>query len=186
MLNVARTFMTRSKSMGLLCCLLLVLGFVFSKKKPSVDPKVAEILTSMIQDILEGDANRSARDFYGTPGDKTVILIDGHELSGEPVKWPPGFVPSVPGYTFLFDHQVYRHHESENRRLAIRLERCVIDTPDKPESEKHILLDKSPIRVEIVNGGGSKNGAVMGGHTTFYSFFWKDGRWVAVQEGFFS
>lgn len=183
MSNRFRSLLTWPKSLGLLCCLLVLAGLALAKKKPSVDPKVAEILTSMIHDVLEGDSNREAREFYGTKGDKTVILLDGSEYGGRPVKWPPGFVPSVAGYTFLRGHQERLHPETENRRLAIRLDRCVIDTPDTPENEKHILLDKSPIRISIQNGGGFKNGDVMGGRTTWYSFVRKNGRWVAVQEG---
>lgn len=184
--NVVNTLMARPKRMGLLCCLLILVGLAVAKRKPSVDPKVAEILTSMVQDVLEGEANRDAREFYGTEGDKTVILLDGSEYGGRPVEWPPGFIPSVAGYTFLLGHQECLHPDMENRRLAIRLDRCVIDTPDKPENEKHILLDKSPIRIDIQNGGGCKNGGVMGGRTTWYSFVRKNDRWVAVQEGSFS
>lgn len=186
MSNRFRSLLTWPKSLGLLCCLLVPVGLALTKQKSSVNPNVAEILTSMIQDVLEGDANREAREFYGTKGDRTVILLDGSEYGGRPVKWPPGFVPSVAGYTFLHGHQERLHPKMENRRLSIRLDRCVIDTPDKPENEKHVLWDKSPIRISIQNGGGFKNGAVMGGRDIWYAFVRKNGRWVAVQEGYFA
>ncbi len=157
----------------------------FAADEPKVDPKVSQILTAVIRDVLFADVNKHAREFYGTEGDKTVILLDGTGNDRKPVKWPQGFKAEVEGFTFVFgrDEGVIRSEE-HNRRLAIRLDRFSIGAAKGGQAEKHPAWDTSPISISIQNGGGTKNGAVIGGQTTWYSFALKDQKWVVQYKGF--
>lgn len=156
----------------------------YAADEPKVDPKVAQILTAVVRDVLFGDENKRAREFYGTNGDKTVILLDGSGLDQKPVKWPRGFKPKIEGFTFVIGHENgVLWSEDHDRRLAIRLDRFYADPIGDKDAKKHPVWDKSPIRISIQNGGGTKNGAVIGGQTTWYSFTLKDQKWVVQHEG---
>ena len=163
----------------LLSCLLS-----FAADEPKVDPKVTQILTAVIRDVLFGKENKSAREFYGTNGDKTVILLDGSGLDRKPVRWPRGFKAVIEGYTFVLGHEEgVLWSDDHDRRLAIRLDRFSVDPAEDAHAKKHPVWDKSPIRISIQNGGGTKNGAVIGGQTTWYSFALKDQKWIVHHEG---
>lgn len=158
---------------------------VFSVGQTKVDAKTASILTEMVRDVLFNEENKRARDFYGTPSDKTVILLDGNLMTGRATEWPAGFIPKIKGFTFVFGYQQdLMNKVDRDRRLAIRLDRFVLDPAEEPE-EKHPLLTKDPIRITIMNGGGSKNGGVIGGQTTFYSLVKKGETWGVKFGGYF-
>ena len=157
---------------------------LFAEDAPKIDPKTAEILNAVISDVLFGAENKSAREFYGTSGDKVVILLDGSGSDNKPVKWPAGFKPEINGFTFVFGlPKEDLESELRDRRLAIRLDRFLIDPPEKPDEETHPFWDKSPIRISIQNGGGTKNGAVIGGQTTWYSIAKKEQSWTVLFAG---
>lgn len=159
---------------------------VFAADHPKIDARTAGILTELIRDVLFNAENKSAREFYGTPEDKTVILLDGSLMTGKATKWPAGFIPKIEGFTFVFGYEKdLLPEEQRNRRLAIRLDRFVVDPAEEPEG-KHPLLTAHPIRISIQNGGGEKNGAVMGGRTAFYSLVKKGKAWGVKFEGAFS
>ena len=149
---------------------------------PRTDSKNTQILTAVIRDVLFGKENKSAREFYGTKGDKTVVLLNGSGLDRKPVKWPAEFKPEIEGFTFVFGHQDESLlSEKHDRRLAIRIDRFAVDTT-KPNGKKHPIWDMSPIRISIQNGGGSKNGSVIGGQTTWYSPEQKGNSWFVKFE----
>lgn len=75
---------------------------LFAAEGPKVDPESAQMLNGVINDVLFGENNKAAREFYGTGGDKTVILLDGFGLDAKPVKWPSGFKSEINGLTFVF------------------------------------------------------------------------------------
>ncbi|MDB9741933.1 hypothetical protein OAB00_03670 [Akkermansiaceae bacterium] len=172
--------------MRIIAILVLLMSGIpcFAEDRPKVDPKVNQILTAMVHDVLFSNETKGAREFYGTDGDKTVILLNGSGLDQKPVKWPAGFKPKIEGFTFILGHKDgVLGSEDHDRRLAIRLDRFSTDPVKGVDAKKHPFWDKSPIRISIQNGGGTKNGAVIGGQTTWYSFTKKGQNWVVQNEG---
>lgn len=170
---------------AILLCLLFAFAEVHAADQPKTDAKIAEILTEMVRDVLFNAEIKGARDFYGTAGDNRVILLDGSLMTGQATKWPAGFIPKIEGFTFVFGHgKDLLPERQSNRRLAIRLDRFVLD-PAEDTEEKHPLLTRCPIRITIMNGGGSKNGGVIGGRTAFYSLENKGEKWGVEYEGSF-
>lgn len=166
--------------------LLISCATALADEKPKVDAKTSQVLTTMLRHVLSGKENKSARDFYGTKGDKTVILINGSD-KGEAAKWPPGFVPEIEGFTFVFKEQDNAWgNEKIDRRLEIRLDRFLIDAPIDPEAEKeggYPYMEKSPIQISIQNGGGVRNGGVIGGQSTWYWLDRKKEEWAVKYAG---
>ena len=172
--------------MRVIAILALLLSSIPShaEEKPKVDLEFSQILTAMVRDVLFSDENKRARAFYGTNGDKTVILLNGSGLDQKPVKWPAGFKPKIEGFTFILGHKEgVLGSDDHDRRLAIRLDRFSSEPAKEADGKKHPFWDKSPIRISIQNGGGTKNGAVIGGQTTWYSFSKKGKKWVVQNEG---
>lgn len=168
---------------AILLCLLFAFAEVHAGDLPKTDAEIAEILTELVRDVLFNAELKGARDFYGTAGDTRVILMDGSLMTWQATKWPAGFIPKIEGFTFVFGRgKDLLPEDQRNRRLAIRLDRFVLDPADDTE-EKHPLLTRCPIRISIQNGGGSKNGGVMGGLTAFYSQVKKGEKWAVEYEG---
>lgn len=162
----------------LLLSLILGGGLAAAGEAPALDAKTSEILTSVVRHVLCDEKNSSARDFYGTKADKIVILDDGT------ARWPAGFVPKVEGFKFLLGQpKGTLFSDKHDRRLAIRLDRCDLAAPQKAETELGILGEKCPIQITIINGGGQKNGAVIGGQSTWYTITNKNGEWGAKFVG---
>jgi hypothetical protein len=155
-----------------------------AEERPKVDAKVTQILTAVISHVLFGEQNKSAREFYGTKGDTTVILLDGYDMQRRTVKWPRGFIPEIKGFTFVFGPQDdVQESATHDRRLAIRLDRLALAPPEKAGERIDPIVDRTPIRISIQNDGGTKNGAVMGGQTTWYAIVEKQGSWTVKYEG---
>ena len=172
--------------MKVITILALLLSSIPShaEEKPKEDSKANQILSAVVRDVLFSAENKGARAFYGTNGDKTVILLNGSGLDQKPVKWPAGFKPKIEGFTFILGHKEgVLESDDYDRRLAIRLDRFSTEPTKEADAKKHSFWDKSPIRISIQNGGGTKNGAVIGGQTTWYSFSEKGEKWVVQNEG---
>jgi hypothetical protein len=148
------------------------------KEKPKQTPKEDQILAAVVRDVLCGDNNKAAREFYGTEGDHTVILLNGES------RWPQGFTPMVKDFTFVFGRgDQIASEDSLNRRLAIRLDRFDLTTPVKHDPKLDLMGWNGPIKVTILNGGGTANGGVIGGQSTWYSFEKKGDSWTVSFNG---
>jgi hypothetical protein len=86
------------------CLWLLALGEVVSAGEPSQDtvtpegnPDPNELLKQVVVDLLTNPDLKSAREFYGTPGDKDIAL-----RTDSPIAWPADWRPKVPGYDIRF------------------------------------------------------------------------------------
>lgn len=157
---------------------ILAVSLASAGENPVVDGKASQILSTVVRHVLCDEKNSSARDFYGTKGDTIVILVDGD------VRWSAGFAPKVEGFKFLLEQsQGTRFSDKLDRRLAIRLDHCDLDGPQKAKGELGIFGEKSPIQITIMNGGGQQNGAVIGGQSTWYSITKKNGKWGAEFVG---
>lgn len=155
---------------------LVVVGFSLASAEEVPSP--SSILTAVVKHILVDKSQESTRKFYGTENDHTVLLLDGTE------KWPEGFAPKVEGFTFVLNPpKEERSDETRNRRLAIRLDRFESVFPPQPRSPLDILGRDSPIQVTVMNGGGIKNGGVIGGQWTWYSIIKIDGKWTVEFTG---
>jgi len=98
---------------------------------------VKEILRVVVTDILTNPKLKSSRDFYGTPGDKGIAMIDGEFAWTKKVP-PTGFQLRRP----------YDGFGSQSRLLGLTLEGFDLK---KDPAEAHVQVD-------FYNAGGTANG----------------------------
>ena len=63
---------------------------------PLATDTVKEILQAVVSDILRNPKLKTARHFYGTPGDELLVLARGDGKG-----WPAGFLPQTFGYKLV-------------------------------------------------------------------------------------
>ena len=85
---------------------------------PPFDPPLSSadaksLLEQCLQLMLTDSRFKHSREFYGTVGDSTVILTDGHTS-----RWPADFKPVVDGFDFEFPNDDTQEAEG-NRVLGI-------------------------------------------------------------------
>lgn len=80
------------------------------------ETEVHAFLIECLRQILEDRSFQRQRDFYGTPGDDVVVLIDD---SGWP--WPANMPRALGGYRLQFGSSEMRVRDV-SRRMAIRLD----------------------------------------------------------------
>ena len=151
-------------------------------------PDPEQVLQQVLLDVLTNPLLKSARDFYGTPGDKRVTLQSDSEAP-----WPRGWRPKVPGYEVRFrpgsnpvleflyryapggDWLYYYTKYREPRMLGVALGACNLD-PTRDYTEQ--------VRVTLFNIGGDAGGdGADGGCTVYYTLRREKGQWVAEYAG---
>ena len=140
------------------------------------------LLDAILTDVLTNESAKTLTDFYGTPGEKDIVLVN---TTGS-VPWPQSYAPTnIAGWHVIPDKQYTRPtiHQSHtvNRKLGIRID-CLRVIPAALESQSGHLLS-GPITVTMFNCGGSKNGGVIGGAFFYYSAKVKDGKWIVESRG---
>ena len=158
----------RTARLGLLFLVFLVAALTFVLPSPIAREKrpldLPAVLEQVLKDVLNNPALQDSRDFYGTPGDKRVVLI-----KESAARWPKNWPPEIPGYVFevrskttpMMDFiywnipggvEFYSYcQKHQPRQLAIRLDKCNLE----PWREYHDAID-----VCLFNSGGD------GGETT--------------------
>jgi hypothetical protein len=152
------------------------------------DPK--QLLQEVILDLLTNPNLKSAREFYGTPGDKALAL-----QTDSPVAWPKGWHPKIPGYDIRFQSEknwlldfVYWHapygveiysyiHRRMPRLLGVSLDTRNLDPGRKYDDQ---------ICVTLFNiGGYGGESPVIGGCIVYYNLKREKGKWVVQYAGSF-
>jgi hypothetical protein len=131
---------------------------------PPMNDTMKEIMQAVVRDTLTNPKLARIRNFYGTPGEKTVVLE-----SGEGKGWPPSFAPQTFGYKI-----VKSKPEPFSRRprvLRLRLSRLDMGLLESGLSDE-------PIEVQFYNAGGGGIGAVSGGTLLSYSLRRVEQKWV--------
>jgi hypothetical protein len=124
--------------------------------KPLVlDDDGQAILQAVLTDVLTNPALADTREFYGTPADKTVALVDGDKLA-----WPRGFPAKLLGYKAVAPVPSDPFNE-QRRVLGIRLDKFDLKDPKSGPLE-------GPIEICLFNTGGGANGWVIGGCSVYY------------------
>src|SRR6266851_909105 len=132
------------------------------------------ILDAILSHITNDGRLKDTREFYGTPGDKHVALVNNSDYG---VPWPAGYQPALPGWTFIQVEEDHKPDRNKSRLLGVRIDKYF--DRDKERAE----LFRSPIAVSILNAGGGKNGGVIGGCSVYYTPKQVDGKWVVECEG---
>ena len=118
---------------------------------PLNDDQIRDALRQSIAHVLTSPELADSRDFYGTHGDSEVILVnDG------PINWPDNLNPEITGFRLRFASQFEPDGHCSNRRLGIRLEKLDLLAPSDGFMDGNIELS-------LINAGGTRNGAVIGG-----------------------
>lgn len=127
------------------------------------------ILDSVLLDILNNPELNDTREFYGTAEDRRIALVTNRD-SGFP--WPAEYQPILPGWTVSRVEEGAKRNPDQQRLLGVRLDKFA------EQEEKKDQLFEAPIEVTILNAGGSKNGAVIGGCSVYFHPKRVGGKWV--------
>jgi len=121
-----------------------------------------EMLPALVADILKNPRLKSTRDFYGSPNDKRLALVNSSAFP-----WPVDF------WLDVGDHQLSKAERKGKRLLGIRI-----------DASQNVANDKHAITLTLLNVGGTENGAVPGGGTIHYiARRARDGWTVELSEG---
>ncbi len=131
------------------------------------------ILDAVLNDILNNPDLKSTREFYGAAEDRRLALVTNRDHG---IPWPEGYQPILPGWTVIRLEEGTERDPNEPHLLGVR-----IDKFSEKNKEQDKLLD-SPIEVTILNAGGNKNGAVIGGCSVYYRPKQIDGKWAVQFE----
>jgi len=134
------------------------------------------ILDAVLDDLANNPDLKSTREFYGTDGEKHLVLIDGPESVNS---WPADYQPVLPGWTVTRSPEGREKDLHSTRRLGVRIDQYSVESPAP------VKIFNSPIEVTVLNAGGSENGFVIGGCTVFYRPVIVNGKWVVQFEGSF-
>jgi hypothetical protein len=141
------------------------------QSKPDAVPatdKMKEILRAVLEDVLYNPQLKKVRDFYGTPGNKKLVLADGNRIA-----WPRGYKPEIPGFELVES----KPDPFSNRPHLLGIRPGSID---KNLSETE--LNEDAIEVQIFNAGGSANGVVCGSVNLSYSLQRVGKKWIVKLE----
>lgn len=134
---------------------------------PLNDVQIRDALQQSVAHALTSPNLADTRDFYGTHGDSEVILVnDG------PIKWPDDLKPEVAGFRLRFASQFEPDGQCKDRILGIRLDKLDLLAPSDGFMDGNITLS-------LINAGGTRNGAVIGGCSVYYVVQIREGTIVA-------
>jgi hypothetical protein len=132
-----------------------------------VRPDNELVLDAILALVLHDEAFKGEREFYGTLGDKQLALVT---YSNYGVPWPANYQPAIEGYSVQRVTDP-KGGADKTRLLGVRIDKFDLD-------QKESGFRNSPIEICILNAGGSKNGAVIGG-CSVYCTAKRDGvKWV--------
>lgn len=135
----------------------------------------AEVSTFVIEcllHILEDPDFRRQREFYGTPGDDVVVLVND---SGLP--WPAGVPGALGGYRLEFGSSEM-HVSGVDHRMAIRLDEVDVIAPHSNSSGRGWYAGNSQLSIYSLQGTGST--LVIGGCFAWFDINRVDGELVVT------
>jgi hypothetical protein len=122
------------------------------------------ILPELLADAVKNPQLNTLRDYYGTPADKRLAVVNS-AIWSVPEKWQP----DLAGYQWVAPQS------KGNRLLGIRVDKFEeLPTPQASTA--------CAITVTLVNAGGSDNGAAIGSCVIRYTARWSEKRWVVQLE----
>jgi hypothetical protein len=136
------------------------------------------IAQAILTHVLTDPGMAGSRDFYGTPGDTQVALLDDPE--GYSIAWPKGLPAKIAGYQVVHSSGSASASPNQPRLLGVALTR--LDLP-KPKTENKVWtgMFDSPVEITVTNASGSSNGGVIGGCIVGYSLKLENGKWIVKQ-----
>jgi hypothetical protein len=145
-------------------------------KPAPVAPTVLElILDAVLRDVMSNPDLKDERESYGVPGDKHVGLVSNPEYG---VLWPKNYSPRLEGFTFhrVREDEVDEASDEKPKMLGVR-----IDKLDLQQRQSGLM--NTPIKITILNGGGTKDGIIQGGCSVYYIPKQKGDSWVVEFSG---
>jgi hypothetical protein len=138
---------------------------------PLTDAQILSLVQQCIDHVLTDPDLGEVRDSYGTPGDRTAILV-----SQEKPAWPEGLRLEAGGIQLDISPPRDVDPVNEDRRLGIWLSKLDVVAPTLGFFDGNIILT-------LANAGGGRNGDVIGGCFVFYVIRLRDGAPMAVCVG---
>jgi|GEM_PF-7080235 len=147
-------------------------------ERPATEPfsrplHAAQILEAVQQSLrhaLTSPELANTREFYGPPGDPTVVLVDDGDVS-----WPAGLRLQLDGFRLKFG-PANNVPSDQDHVLGIHLSKLDVAGPPR-----RIIWDGN-IQLTMSNVGGGRNGMVIGSSMIWYVVTPVDG-WVEVSFG---
>lgn len=132
------------------------------------------ILDAVLLDILNNPELKDTREFYGTAGDRRTALVTNRDYG---IPWPAGYQLILNGWTVIRVEEGAKRTPDRQRLLGVRIAKFA------EQDEKRDGLFDAPIEVTILNAGGAKNGAVIGGCSVHYHPKRVGSKWVVELVG---
>lgn len=136
------------------------------------------ISQAVLADVLSDPSMAGSRDFYGTPGDPRVALIDGSD--GYSLPWPKGLPAKIAGYQVVRTRGSASASPNQPRLLGVALTKLDLPQPKAEAKDWEEMFD-SPVQITVTNAGGDSNGAVIGGCIVGYNVKRENGKWIVKQ-----
>lgn len=108
----------------------------------------ATIINLVISDALQNPDHQSSRDFYGTPGNRTAIV-----LTEGVTPWPGENTATVPGWNINERESLSQPESDAARVLVLRFDKFALDKPANTLLDGHVSLC-------LFNGGGNPDGTI--------------------------
>ena len=122
------------------------------------EQSLEQVLPQVVADVLKNPGLKTARDFYGTPGDTRFAVADSDAWT-----WPKEPPLAIAG------HVLMPAKREGQRLLGIRIEKAGIDD--------------GRITLTLFNAGGTKNGTAIGRSTLRYVVRSGENGWTAEFAG---
>jgi hypothetical protein len=132
------------------------------------------VLDAVLHDVVNNPKLKRTRGFYGTPGDKQVALVTNHDFG---VPWPADYQPTLPGWTVSRVEEGVKQDTDTPRLLGVRIDKYF------QEDRKRSSFFSPAIAVTVLNAGGDRDRAVVGGCSVYYNPKQIGGKWVVEFEG---
>ena len=113
-----------------------------------------QILDAVPRDVLENPDLKSTREDYGTSGDRRVALVSNR---GVGLPWPADYRPALSGWAVSRVDEGVDRDADQPRLLGVRID-CYYE-----KDQERAEMFRWPIVVTVLNAGGGRNGAVIGG-----------------------
>lgn len=141
-------------------------------------------MDAVLSDLLTRRTCKSSREFYGTPGDREIILVN----TNYSVPWPQSYGPKgLRGWRIIpgshYEAPKPSKFDKCDRKLGVRIDLLCIN-PAILDSERGNPFF-GPISLCVFNVGGHKNGAVIGGCEYYWSAEFRGNAWVLKFRGGF-
>ncbi len=124
------------------------------KPAPTDEELVAD---AILRFVVTAKELGSTREFYGTAGQKEIILVSA--------AWPKCDYPSLAGYAVRRMLSEEQRELSRIRTIGVRLDKFDLNY----ETSGEFFPPDAGIEVVVFNAGGDKNGMVVGGCRVYLS-----------------